>query len=335
MILHEVYSCYFDAVSRILQAACAGKRGRGCYMAALSGLSLPAEIQETVDRKLGLIAGEADSYRLMDEGRPLVSRCPEMPLTLLEKRWLKAVLLDPRVRLIGVSAEGLEDVTPLYAPGDIVVYDRGGDPDPWDDARYIEHFRTVLEAVETRRCLKVSWLCREGLKCVAVCEPDRIEYSEVDDKFRLWADADAHEIKINISRIVDCVMSDAPLRLDLPEGLGKTPPVQQMREVQASYRGNFQDVMGDIHPEALVIEVSEERRALERALIHFSHFQKQEVEQVSEARYRIRMSIDADDRQEIVRRVVSFGPLVRVLEPAWLVAELRERIRAQMGMFGM
>lgn len=335
MILNEVYSCYFDAVSRLLQAACAGKRGRACYMAALSGLSLPAEIQETVDRKLGLIAGETDPYRLMRDGRPLVARCPEMPLTLLEKRWLKSVLLDPRVRLFGVSPDGLEDVEPLYMPGDIVVYDRGGDPDPWDDPTYVEHFRTVLEAVETPRRLRVSWMCREGLKCEAVCDPDRIEYSEFDDKFRLWADADAHEIKINISRIVDCEMSDAALRLDLPDGLGKTPPVQQTREMQASYRGNFRDEADDIHPEALVIEVSEERKALERALIHFSHFQKQEIEQISEARYRIRMSIDEDDRQEIVRRVVSFGPLVRVLEPAWLVAELRERFRAQMLMLGM
>ena len=336
MILHEVHSCYFDAVTRILHAACAGKRGRRWYVAALDGLTLPAEVQATVDRKLGLIPAEGeDSYRLMSDGQALVAHCPEMPLTLLEKRWLKAVLLDPRVALFDVSGDGLEDVEPLYAPGDIVVFDRSGDADPWGDPAYIGHFRTIQAALETHHRLEVSWLCREGLTCVAVCDPDRLEYSEVDDKFRLWADADAHQVKINLSRIVSCALSDAPLRLDLPEGLGKTPPAAQSRGAQASYRSNFQDEVSREHPEALVLEVSDERRALERALIHFSHFQKQEVMAVSDRIYRIRLSIDEDDRPEILRRVLSFGPFVRVIEPDWLAAEVRKRLREQISMLGM
>lgn len=336
MILHEIYSCYFDAVTRILHAACAGKRGRRWYVAALSGLSLPSEVQATVDRKLGLIPVEGEeSYRLMSDGQALVQHCPEMPLTLLEKRWLKSVLQDPRVALFDVSDEGLEDVEPLYSPENIVVFDRSGDADPWGDAEYIGHFKTILGAIENHRRLEVSWLCREGMKCVAVCDPDRLEYSEVDDKFRLWADADAHQVKINLSRIVSCTVSDAPLRLELPEGLGKTPPMAQARGAQASYRSNFQDEVAQEHLEALVIEVSDERRALERALIHFSHFQKQEVMAVSDKIYRIRLSIDEDDRPEILRRVLAFGPFVRVIEPSWLVAEVRKRISEQMAMLGM
>ena len=148
-------------------------------------------------------------------------------------------------------------------------------------------------------------------------------------------DPDAHQVKINLSRIVSCTVSDAPLRLELPEGLGKTPPMAQARGAQASYRSNFQDEVAQEHPEALVIEVSDERRALERALIHFSHFQKQEVMAVSDKIYRIRLSIDEDDRPEILRRVLAFGPFVRVIEPSWLVAEVRKRISEQMAMLGM
>ena len=43
-----------------------------------------------------------------DYGTPLQHK-PQMPLTTLEKQWLKALLLDPRVRLFDPSEEGLED----------------------------------------------------------------------------------------------------------------------------------------------------------------------------------------------------------------------------------
>ena len=41
---------------------------------------------------------------------------PSMPLTTLQKRWLKALLSDPRIQLFDPPMEGLEDVEPLYSP---------------------------------------------------------------------------------------------------------------------------------------------------------------------------------------------------------------------------
>lgn len=38
---------------------------------------------------------------------------PTMPLTTLQKRWLKAILSDPRIQLFDPPMEGLEDVEPL------------------------------------------------------------------------------------------------------------------------------------------------------------------------------------------------------------------------------
>ena len=45
---------------------------------------------------------------------------PTMPLTTLQKRWLKALLNDPRIRLFDPPMDGLEDVQPLYPPDTFV-----------------------------------------------------------------------------------------------------------------------------------------------------------------------------------------------------------------------
>ena len=68
-------------------------------------------------------------------------------LTALEKRWMKAVLADPRIQLFSPDETGLEDVEPLFTPDKIVYYDRYTDGDPYGDPSYIAHFRTILQAL--------------------------------------------------------------------------------------------------------------------------------------------------------------------------------------------
>lgn len=50
-----------------------------------------------------------------DNTTPLLHE-PSMPLTTLQKRWMKALLLDARIALFAPSAEGLEEVQPLFQP---------------------------------------------------------------------------------------------------------------------------------------------------------------------------------------------------------------------------
>jgi hypothetical protein len=49
-----------------------------------------------------------------------IKRSPQMPLSLLQKRWLKGVLTDPRIALFNVAATGLENVEPLFRHDDFV-----------------------------------------------------------------------------------------------------------------------------------------------------------------------------------------------------------------------
>lgn len=90
---------------------------------------------------------------LFPDGTSRLKHAPTMPLTLLEKRWLKAVLLDPRVRLFECGIEGLEEVEPLFTSEDVRVFDRYGDGDPYQDETYIANFRLILSALKERRPL--------------------------------------------------------------------------------------------------------------------------------------------------------------------------------------
>lgn len=80
-----------------------------------------------------------------------------MPLTLLEKRWMKAILLDPRMGLFDPDLTGLEDVEPLFRPEWLVYFDRYTDGDDYSNPEYIRHFHTVLEALREKKQLEILY----------------------------------------------------------------------------------------------------------------------------------------------------------------------------------
>lgn len=78
----------------------------------------------------------------------------------------------------------------------------------------------------------------------------------------------------------------------------------------------------------VVFEVNDERRTLERALLHFAHFEKQ-AEKLDEKHYKITVSYDKDDETEIVIRILSFGPMLKVVAPAHFKNLIKERLMRQ------
>ena len=110
MLFHEIYSSYYIAASSILKEAVRG---------TLTGKKLNALVQEHAfgESLLTIPDGlKGEKWRLIhkDLSTPLEEE-PSMPLTILEKRWMKALLLDPRIRLFmpdmtGLKEIGLEDV---------------------------------------------------------------------------------------------------------------------------------------------------------------------------------------------------------------------------------
>ena len=75
-------------------------------------------------------------------------------------------------------------------------------------------------------------------------------------------------------------------------------------------------------------ELVDERNALERVLMHFAHFEKR-AEKLDEKKYRVSVTYEKEDETEILIRILSFGPMIKVTEPESFIDLIRERLRKQ------
>ena len=295
MLFHEIYGSYYQTVTLILKDAVNG---------SLTKKSMAKLIREHAFGESGLSIPDGltgEQWRLLhqDFTTPLTNE-PAMPLTLLQKRWMKALLLDPRIQLFAPDSSGLEDVEPLFAPDMFVYYDRYTEGDNYQNEKYINIFRTVLTALREKKNLSIRYESRIGVGQTLTVTPHYLEYSEKDDRFRLYAAGKYRTWILNLSRIQECCLINAEA----------TMPLRLTNEQKLSF------------------ELTDYRNALERVLLHFSHLRK-ETKRLDEKHYRITLYYDPQDETEMVIRLLSFGPMIRVTEPPEMVQQLRERIRRQ------
>ena len=176
MIFHEIYGCYYRAVAKIVRAALDGAlsfdKMKQIADDAAFGESFLTIIPALKEQKWQLVT--------QDLHTPL-QHPPTMPVTELEKRWLKAITLDPRFKLFGIKPQGLDDVVPLFTPDDYSVFDRYADGDPYRDENYISRFQTILYAIKQKQALGIRYVSRKGKTKNITCLPTGVEYSEKDD----------------------------------------------------------------------------------------------------------------------------------------------------------
>jgi len=297
MIFHEIYGCYYRTVANILAAA---------QKNLLTRENMVRFVREGAFSESALTilpALKGHKWPLLDENlRTPLQSPPATPLTMLEKRWLKAISMDPRIKLFRVEFPDLEGITPLFTPEDYVVFDRYNDGDPFEDNGYIQRFHMILDAMERNMCLRISYLSGKGGFRTMVRKPIRLEYSEKDDKFRLLTAGRPFSEILNVARITGLEM------------------VKSWKN-----QGEWINPRGKA---SFTMELIDERNALERAMLHFAHFEKQ-TERLEGNRYRTTVWYDPNDEGELVIRVLSFGPLVKVTEPAAFVNLIREKLLAQ------
>lgn len=351
MLFHEIYGCYYRAVAKMLNLAIEG---------GLTEKKMYEIVAETAFEESSLImipALKKQEWQLLDENlhTPL-KHTPDMPLTILEKRWLKTILLDKRVKLFftpvsenkeqtatargnaeqaataGGNAEQaataggnieqavfgrttadfapacpreLADTEPLFFTEDIVYFDRYADGDDYDDPAYIANFRLIRQAIAERRKLKVTFLNSREQKRCEILEPVQLEYSDKEDKFRVLC-ADRQSIKtVNLGRIVQCEL----LRDTFPENV-------RLKEREKK---------------VLKFTLTDERNALERAMMKFSHYKK-EVERRDAENYLVTLEYDVDDETDVLIQILSFGTYIEVTAPDRMREELRKRMERQMAL---
>ncbi|MDE7060075.1 MAG: WYL domain-containing protein [Lachnospiraceae bacterium] len=310
MIFNELYGAYYNAVTRILREA----------------IKYPVtkqQIREIVKEQAfseSILAIEPALLSgcwpfLRPDGTTTLKQMPDRPITILEKRWLKAILLDPRMQLFECEISGLEDVEPLFLPEDLCVFDQYADGDPYQDESYIKHFRLVLDAVKKHIPLAIDVKNRDGVRTHMKVMPKYLEYSEKDYKFLLVKSCCYYGRIIIRAKILEV----KPLKLE-----GKIAEWAAAKE-----NGKSENLYAaEQKKQSLVFELFDGRDALERALLHFAHFEK-EAERLDKRHYRVKVKYNKEDEAELVIRVLSFGPFLRVVEPENFVELLRKKLMQQ------
>lgn len=298
MIFSELYSVYYNTVAEILKAAIDHPLGKNELRRIVEERAFGESILN-IEPSLT----EGRWQLLKRDGTTPIQSMPSMPLTMIQKRWLKAISLDSRIRLFQDELIEFPDVEPLFTEEDIYIFDKYADGDNYRDGAYIKNFRQILDAIRNRYPLSIDVLNRRGHRTCIVLMPEYLEYSEKDDKFRLIGSGCRLGRTVNLGRIIRCERYTGQNVISSNERKRRRP-----RSVQ--------------------FELVDQRNALERVLMHFAHFEKQ-AEQIGDQRYKVTIYYDKDDETEMVIRILSFGPMVKVTAPVHFINLIRERLIQQ------
>lgn len=300
MIFNEIYSVYYKSVALILNYIINGGK---------SIKRMEEIVNDNAFKESFLIiipSLKEEKWQLVNSNfETKIKNSPNIPLTLLEKRWLKAISLDKRVKLFDIDFPFLKDTEPLFTEDDYYIYDKYGDGDPYSDENYINTFKVLLKAIKNDACVKIRIVSRKGNDIFLKCYPRKIEYSEKDDKFRVIVSGSRFMDTINISRIISCKECDNNFLA---------------KEYKYSNEKTYNEMS---------LMITDERNALERCMLHFAHFEKQ-VERVSDDKYLAKIKYRKDDEAELVIRVLAFGPLIEVVEPKEFRDLIKEKLIKQM-----
>ena len=306
MLFSEIYSAYYNTVASIISYSQKGKLNSDTLYEIVKESAFPESFM-TIGSAL-----ESGKWPLIKKDYSTnIKNIPTMPLSMLQKRWLKALCNDKRIRLfvddevLANLKSNLKDIEPLFTENDYYLYDKYSDGDPYDDAEYIKNFRTVIKAIHQKKKISLEYTGRIGQQKRFICEPYKIEYSEKDDKFRIISKVKNHHSILNVARINTCELTENSMVDDISE---EDLPFNRRTSV--------------------TLEIYNERKAMERVMFAFAHFEKSAV-QISDDIYQLTLNYDSFDETELVIRVLSFGPMVKVIEPVSFRRLIQERISNQ------
>jgi predicted DNA-binding transcriptional regulator YafY len=241
--------------------------------------------------------------------------------TLLERRWLKTILTDPRARLFLSESlleeldRWLEPVEPLFDFTHVMFRNYRVNGDPYHDPAYARKFRTILRAVQERQWLELVNITPAGKKYVSRLIPYRLEYSIKDDVFRICGGVDEPDggmkiVSIRLSRIRQAVLLDI--------GAAREKDERLLKMLQAKRA-----------PEKAVLEIHNDRNGFERFLHFFSNYSRiARYDEVS-GKLMVELEYYDFDESELLISILAMGPILKVMGPERLRSKVIERLRKQ------
>ena len=238
----------------------------------------------------------------------------------LEKSWLKAILNDRRIKLF-IDKNELENLknilsetNSLFAPDEIIYFDKYKDGDNYESEEYISHFKAISKAIDEQQTLKITYISKRNKLIINYCLPKKLEYSPKDDKFRL----------IGITQFEKYGHETTCFNL------------ANIKEVEASAPENKIIFSGEYSHEYLsepvVVQVFNERNAIERFMIEFSTYKKESIIDTETGVCTTKIYCHKNDLVELIIKILSFGVTIKVLSPAEVLGKIKARISRQLAL---
>lgn len=326
-LFDKIYGCYYQAVRRILADA----RKNPINKERMTELSMKygylesglVIIPKLMNGEWPLLKEMSDKHfsTVLIHSEPLLPK--GLPLTRLQKSWLKALLADSRISLFLSSQQReqllnwLSSTEALYSQDSFYYFDQYLDGDDYASPSYQENFSTVLTALRKKRALILVYENRYHALSTFEAAPYQLQYSAKDNKFRLCClKHTKHGFRqntvLNLCRIKACHLS----RLESPETISSYLfcPVKRCQD-------------------PVVIEISGERNSLERCMLHFANYEKHTCYQEQTHTWICQIYYDLADESELLIDLLSFGPVIRILGPETFLLQLKERVVRQHHLF--
>ena len=311
-LFSEIYNRYFQIVNRLLL-----KRG------TISPKMLKSTVQKYGfgESMLFLLPGLSENrWELFEETEGgFCSKLPggvTVPLSRLQKRWLKAVLCDPRAALCldeeqkEKITEVFRDVTPLFHYEDFRYFDRFSDGDDYAEENYRKQFRIIRDAIRNEQILRICYEARTGRVTKLTIRPQYLEYSVKNNCFRLLCEV------VGKNRTQKHILR-----------------ISRMREAEVSDEDPNEELLAyeEKEPEKITLLIRDQRNAVERIMLQFADYRKNTVH-LEDNTYRCEIFYDKDDETELLIEILSFGPMIEVVnvpENKRFLGLMRERLQKQ------
>lgn len=309
-LFSEIYSCYYSIITEIVNNAPVTTQ----------------EIRELI-KKHGFSETHLFFFPLLDE-LPFLEKKDDtyysllenkihLPLTQIEKAWIKAVSRDCRFPLFtdNTNSSLLADVEPLFQQEHFTSYDRFSDGDDFENPCYQKNFKAINNAIDKKTILKI-WYQSPRQEQITLGDylPIKFEFSNKDNKFRVIT------AKIIKNKIADYVL------LNMAR-IVQTKDTHKTCEQNANFEQTIKKFNCD---EPVVVEIYNQRNAIERFMIEFSTYKKQSEFHAETQTCKAKIYYRKMDELEVLIKLLSFGPTLKVLGPDRFVQLLLYRIQKQL-----
>lgn len=321
-IYNEIYGLYYFMLAKILERAAEKDitTKEISSIVAQYGFS-ESNLYFTPD----VVSQGGQGYNLLKESEggyySILKSSPVGYITNLQKSFIKSMIDDKRIRLffekpmLDELNKALSDIEPLYNTDDVILKETAIDSDNYSDEKYIQNFKSILYSIRNNKAMRICFNTSKGERKTIKLAPYKLEYGIRDDKFRLCGVSIYNEkpkgfVKINLARILTITTLQQSFKLDFETYIAakrKSEPIE--------------------------IEVYNLRNGFERVFIGLSNYERISSFHEDTGKCSIKIFYTADDEQELLIQLLSFGPAIKVLGPVDFKSKFVERIQKQHNMF--